>query len=122
MQCSFRMVMVAACLVFALSAAGASGQPQPGFDELTPNDLPKCPPSVESRFPKCAIAMLVTTDEKWVACYCDGNVDPATAPTFSGPVVKRRSVVSVEKLVPPGGGPDPCQLLSIDGKKKYVCW
>ena len=121
-----RRVLLAACT--ALVAVGlacgpaAFAQSPKEFDELSPGQLPDCPQAVENRFPKCAIAMLVTTDEKWVACYCKSNVSPKDGPTFANPSTKRRSSITVEKLVPPGGGPDPCSLLTVNGKRKYVCW
>jgi hypothetical protein len=92
------------------------------FDELSPGQLPDCPRAIETKFPKCAIAMLVTTDEKWVSCYCKSNVTVASEPTFPDPQLKRRSAATFEKLVPRGGGPDPCALLTIGGRKQYVCW
>lgn len=118
------IAFIVAVLLGAGPGAVTSVQAQtpPEWDEMLPNQMPDCPPALESRFPKCAMAMMVTTDEKWVACYCKGNVGPETAPTFPDPKVKRRSVVTIEKLVPQAGGPDPCGTLTINGKKKYVCW
>jgi hypothetical protein len=109
-------------LALGLGLTPGVGWTQAEFDEATPNQMAACPPAVKNRFPTCSMAMVVTTDEKWVACYCDGNVKQVDSVPFPGPMTKRRSTVTIEKLVPPGPSSDPCQILVIGGKKKTVCW
>lgn len=118
-------VLLAGILAVTLGLAPlpeARAQTPPEYDELLPGQFPDCPRDVESRFPKCAIAMAVTTDEKWVACYCASNVKPADKPPFE-PEAKRHTEATFEKLIPKGvSSPDPCTVLIVGGKRQYVCW
>lgn len=127
--------MMAAVIVASLAVPTSAQQqvPPPEPDDLPPfeestmqADPPACPKELEAAVPGCALSTTFTTDGKYATCYCAGNgVVPVQRLPFPPGErnIARISALSVAKITKGGRpSPDPCVLMTIDGKKKYVCW
>jgi hypothetical protein len=97
------------------------------FEDVSKSPLTKCPNGFNGLLKKCAIATVITTDGQIMACYCDQNKQyPKDDISGVIPPGDQQEIVSgtlgIGKIIDKKNPQDPCNYLSINGVKRYVCW
>jgi hypothetical protein len=97
------------------------------FDDLSGDRLEQCPNGFNGLLPNCSIVAVVTTDGKMKACYCKrGNIKPyGSADEVIPPENQEESLKSsleAGKIIDKTKPQDPCNWLTINGVRRWVCW
>jgi hypothetical protein len=97
------------------------------FDDLTGGQLGECPSGFNGLLPNCSIVAVMTTDGKLKACYCKrGNIKPRGSPDEVIPPANQeealKSSLEAGKIIDKTNPQDPCNWLTINGVRRWVCW
>jgi hypothetical protein len=112
-----------------LSSAAAMLLCVAGFVQARPfgDRLEPCPNGFNGLLPNCSIVAVMTTDGKLKACYCKrgkiapyGSADEVIPPANQDEAFK--SSLEAGKVIDKTNPQDPCNWMTINGVRRWVCW